>query len=114
MKKEGMNCRSCGYPMDLTEKYCGRCGELYGNPVEKSNPIITTIKLFIFVLMIIVAIIGSVLLFPIGLLSWIIPVAVYQQWFGSKKDLKECRCCHKRISKEADECPRCGCPHPTY
>jgi uncharacterized paraquat-inducible protein A len=116
MKKEGVNCKECGWPMSYDDKFCGRCGANYEvkKSVDGFKLVATSGKLIIFVLMIFVAVIGSIFLFPFGLLSWIIPGAIYQQWFGSKKDLKECRCCHKMISKEAGECPKCGCPRPIY
>lgn len=111
---EGKNCLNCGWPMEHNELYCSHCGMEYQPKKSVNNPLEMSLKLIIFVVMILVAIIGSIFLFPIGLLSWVIPGAVYQQWFGSKKDLKECRCCHRRISKEAVECPKCGCPRPIY
>lgn len=115
MRDEGMNCKSCGNPMEYGELYCGRCGNPY---TQKNNNNDVTLllgfgKIGVIVFSVIICLVFSVILFPIGLLFWIVPFGMYSQWFGSKSKLKECRCCHKQISKEALECPKCGCPHPT-
>ncbi len=116
MKNEGMNCKKCGWPMQYSDKYCGHCGATNGvkNNVGGIKLLNVSVKVVILIIMIFVAIIGTIFLFPIGFLSWIIPGAIYQQWFGSKSKLRECRCCHKKMSREAAECPKCGCPHPTF
>lgn len=116
MREEGTNCKECGWPAKYSDKFCGHCGAILGGEKKKEGDEFKLIgygfKVFILVVTLFLAVIGSVFLFPIGFLAWIIPVAIYQQWFGSKSKLKECRCCHKKISKEALECPKCGCPHP--
>jgi len=111
----GKNCRSCGMPMLDHELYCGRCGVQYQE--KRNNNDLNILFGFGKIGMIIFAIMGclvfSIILFPIGLLSWIVPFGMYSQWFGSKSKLKPCRCCGKQISKETSECPKCGCPYPT-
>lgn len=116
MKEEGMNCRECGWPMSYDDKFCGHCGATY--EVKKENigfkVFLTSIKGIVFIFFLIPALLISIVAFPFGLLSLIFPGALYYSWFGAGKNLNKCRCCGKMISKEAKECPKCGCPNPIY
>lgn len=113
----GKNCRTCGWPMEDYEKFCGHCGSEYTppeNPFKEWNLIKKSGQLIIFTIFLIAALFSSLVAFPFGLLTLMFPGAMYYEWWGPGKNMKKCRCCGKRISKEATECPKCGCPRPIY
>lgn len=101
--------------MEDHEQFCGHCGtesvqkkENVGFKIFESG-----IKGFVFIFFLIPSLFVALIAFPFGLLALIFPASLYYAWWGAGKNLEKCRCCGKQISKEAHECPKCGCPRPT-